>query len=310
MMLNMLRLIDRNGECNLEMLVRTYVEFYRQRLELGVAADREQCPYGRMEYLDDFNQLQRSLLANPFEKFERKRFLYHCKDLGNVAFSSSLWSRINSGGDLNRIRQKFFDDLLAYYEPLGGIPNESELRDLWNVPVSGQDDEQSAPELSLVVHDEVDASEQYSSCVPFFSLQAAAGAFSDGQEVEPEGWVEVGSRHRLEEGMFVAQVVGHSMEPRIPDGAYCLFKFYEGGSRSGRIVLVQHHEIADPDHGGRYTVKQYESTKRIPSDESQEAWGHEHIVFKPLNKDYADIPFEGDPEELRVIAEFLDVLDG
>jgi len=184
----------------------------------------------------------------------------------------------------------------------------------WHVPaatpVNATMLEQSAPKPSLVVHDEVDASEQYSSCVPFFSLQAAAGAFGGGQEVEPEGWVEVNTSQRLEKGMFVAQVVGHSMEPRIPDGSYCLFKFPVIGSRSGRIVLVQHHEISDPDHGGRYTVKQYESTKRMPSDESQEAWGHEHIVFKPLNKDYADIPFEGDPEELRVIAEFLDVLDG
>ena len=29
--------------------------------------------------------------------------------------------------------------------------------------------------------------------------------------------------HRLRPGMFVAQVVGKSMEPAIPDGAYCLF---------------------------------------------------------------------------------------
>jgi phage repressor protein C with HTH and peptisase S24 domain len=108
--------------------------------------------------------------------------------------------------------------------------------------------------------------------------------------------------------MFVAQVVGHSMEPRIPDGSYCLFKFPVVGSRSGRIVLVQHREISDPDHGGCYTVKRYESTKRVPSDESQEEWEHKQIVFKPLNKEYADIPFEGDPEELRVIAEFLEVL--
>ena len=31
------------------------------------------------------------------------------------------------------------------------------------------------------------------------------------------------SRHRLRPGMFVAQVVGKSMEPAIPDGSYCLF---------------------------------------------------------------------------------------
>lgn len=182
----------------------------------------------------------------------------------------------------------------------------------WNIPAEVSSTammEQVVPKISLVIHDEIDPSDQFSSCVPFYSLQAAAGAFGAEQEVEPEGWVEVDTFRRLEKGMFVAQVVGHSMEPRIPDGSYCLFKFPVVGSRSGRIVLVQHREISDPDHGGRYTVKQYESTKRVPSDESQEDWGHEQIVFKPLNKDYADIPFEGDPEELRVIAEFIEVLD-
>ena len=182
----------------------------------------------------------------------------------------------------------------------------------WNIPMASSSTammEQATSKVSLVVHDEVDTSDQYSTCVPFFSLRAAAGTFGGGQEVEPEGWAEVDTFRQLEKGMFVAQVVGHSMEPRIPDGSFCLFKFPVVGSRSGRIVLVQHHEIADPDHGGRYTVKQYESTKRTPSDESQEEWRHEHIVFKPLNKDYADIPFEGDPEELSVIAEFLEVLD-
>jgi len=187
----------------------------------------------------------------------------------------------------------------------------------WNIPAASSSTammEQATQKISLVVHDEIDVSEQYSSCVPFFSLQAAAGAFSDGQEVEPEnepeGWVEVDTFRRLEKGMFVAQVVGHSMEPRIPDGSFCLFQSPVTGSRSGRIVLVQHHEISDPDHGGRYTVKQYESTKRVPSDESQLEWGHESIVFKPFNKDYDDIPFEGDPEDLIVVAEFLEVLDG
>jgi hypothetical protein len=133
MLLNMLRLVDRNGECNLEMLVRAYIEFYKKRLELGVAADRKNCPYNQVEYLNDFNQLQRSLLANPFEKFERKRFMYHCKDLGSVAFSPNLWNQINNTDDLGRIKKKIFSDLLTYYKPLDGIPNELELRELWKI---------------------------------------------------------------------------------------------------------------------------------------------------------------------------------
>ena len=32
-------------------------------------------------------------------------------------------------------------------------------------------------------------------------------------------WVEVDSAHRLRQGMFVAQIAGHSMKPAIPHGS-------------------------------------------------------------------------------------------
>ena len=79
------------------------------------------------------------------------------------------------------------------------------------------------------------------TCVPLVPLKAAAGAFSDPQHVEDDNWewVAVDSKHRLRPGMFVAQVVGKSMEPAIPDGSYCLFRAPVTGTRQGKIVLVQ-----------------------------------------------------------------------
>jgi SAM-dependent methyltransferase/phage repressor protein C with HTH and peptisase S24 domain len=177
----------------------------------------------------------------------------------------------------------------------------------WSVPVSARQAHPQEPSLQII-YSEPDPDDIYTRVVPLYSLQAAAGAFSAVQEVEPEGWVEVDSPRSLRMGMFVAKVVGHSMEPRIPDGSYCLFSSPVVGSRNGRIVLVQHHAIEDPDHGGRYTVKLYESSKRVHSDESQEAWEHEQIVLKPLNPEYENITVSDDLEGLFVIAEFLEVL--
>jgi phage repressor protein C with HTH and peptisase S24 domain len=57
-------------------------------------------------------------------------------------------------------------------------------------------------------------------------LKAAASGFGDPHFLE-EGqwdWVAIDSRRSLRPGMFVAQVVGKSMEPPIPDGSYCLFQ--------------------------------------------------------------------------------------
>ena len=141
--------------------------------------------------------------------------------------------------------------------------------------------------------------------LPVYSLRAAAGKFGEGQEVEEEGWVEVSSM-RLREGMFVAQVVGKSMEPRIPDGNHCIFRAPVQGSRQGKIVLVQHHSIHDSETGGRYTVKRYESEKVA---DGASGWRHTAIRLAPINPDFEAIVFREDTEaKLSVIAELVEVL--
>ena len=50
--------------------------------------------------LEDTVEIKRSILANPFEKFERKRFMHHCKDLAYIAwlFEGRRWL---AGDDLS-----------------------------------------------------------------------------------------------------------------------------------------------------------------------------------------------------------------
>ncbi|HTG34983.1 MAG TPA: S24 family peptidase [Thermoanaerobaculia bacterium] len=149
--------------------------------------------------------------------------------------------------------------------------------------------------------------ERYVTCVPLVSLKAAAGAFGDPQHVEENGfeWVSVDARHRLRRGMFVAQVVGQSMEPAIPDGSYCLFAAPVEGTRQGKIVLAQLRDTTDPETGQRYTVKRYESEKMKDGD----SWSHTKITLKPLNPDFGPIVLtRADQEELQVIAEVVEVL--
>jgi len=149
--------------------------------------------------------------------------------------------------------------------------------------------------------------DRYVTCVPLIALRAAAGAFSDLQHVEDGDWewVEIDSRHRLRLGMFVAQVVGKSMEPAIPDGSYCLFAAPVAGTRQGKTVLVQMRDSTDPETGERYTVKRYESAK-APAEGS---WRHAKITLKPNNPDFSPIELGGaDENRLQVIAECVEVL--
>jgi type I restriction enzyme R subunit len=149
--------------------------------------------------------------------------------------------------------------------------------------------------------------ERYVTCVPLIPLQAAAGAFGDPQHIEPEGfeWVAVITKHRLRPGMFIAQVVGKSMEPTIPDGAYCLFRAPVEGMRQGKTVLVQLRNTTDPETSQRYTVKRYESEKAKDGD----SWRHSNITLKPVNPDFEAIVFTGaDEQQLQVVAELVEVM--
>ena len=129
--------------------------------------------------------------------------------------------------------------------------------------------------------------DSYVTCVPLVHLKVAAGAFSDPQHIEDDDfeWVAVESRHRLRKGMFVAQVVGKSMEPAIRDGAWCLFRTPVEGTRQGKIVLVQLRDATDPETGQRYTVKRYKSQKAKEGD----SWRHEKITLKPVNPAFEPI---------------------
>ena len=154
----------------------------------------------------------------------------------------------------------------------------------------------------VVADDEVDVAARFTTHLPVYSLEAAAGYFGSGHDVEVEGWTEVAGR--LEDTMFVARVVGQSMEPRIADGSLCVFRRIAAGSRQGKIVLAQHRDITDPDTGGSFTVKRYESSVVLEDGERTGL-----VTLHPLNSDYAPIVIRGDDVNVAVVAEFVEVLD-
>jgi len=147
--------------------------------------------------------------------------------------------------------------------------------------------------------------------VPVYELSAAAGDFGPPSAAESLGEVASPPDLRTDECHFAARVRGRSMEPLIPDGSLCLFRLDVIGSRAGRILLVQHHAISDPELGGSYTVKKYQSLKVQDIDAGDDSgWTHAAIQLVPLNREFPTIWINPDhAEELRVIAEFIRVLD-
>jgi hypothetical protein len=78
--------------------------------------------------------------------------------------------------------------------------------------------------------------------LPRYGLRAAATKFGEGMDAREEEWVRVPGNLRLSEGMFIAQVVGRSMEDLIPDGSDCIFRAPVTGSRNGRYLLIEKFE--------------------------------------------------------------------
>ncbi|MBK6267332.1 DUF2075 domain-containing protein [Marivirga sp. S37H4] len=150
--------------------------------------------------------------------------------------------------------------------------------------------------------------EPYKNAIPLVDIQAAAGSFSENQQHSELTWVEVPDGIRVSEGDFICKVVGESMNKRIPNGSLCLFKHYTGGSRNGKIVLVESTSIQDADFGSGYTVKEYESVKNVSDGE----WSHASIILKALsiNKEYSNIVLTKDElVGFRVVGIFDSVIE-
>jgi hypothetical protein len=136
-------------------------------------------------------------------------------------------------------------------------------------------------------------------------LQAVATSFGKEDHVQRLGWKKIANR-KLNKDMFIARVVGKSMEPTIKDGSWCLFRFDRGGSRNGLVALVESRRVSDPETQQSFTIKRYQSEKEDLGDGQ---WRHRRIVLSPDNKSFKDIIIkDASGEEFRVIAEFVTIL--
>jgi hypothetical protein len=138
-------------------------------------------------------------------------------------------------------------------------------------------------------------------------ISAAAGKFSDLQIHSELIWVEPPFNIAVQKGYFICKVIGESMNKKILNGSYCLFKQDDGGSRNGKIVLVESTNIHDSEFGSGYTVKEYHSIKNVSKDE----WSHESIILKPLSdrKEYSEIELAYDEmNDFKVVGIFEKVL--
>ena len=148
--------------------------------------------------------------------------------------------------------------------------------------------------------------EELKNPIPFYDLYAAAGTFSELNSEMNYTLIE-GPENSSNNDYFACRIIGESMNRVIPNGSICLFKTYTGGSRNGKIVLVENRDEQDPDFNSAFTIKTYSSEKSV----SEETWGHKSIVLRPnsLDSSYQNIIItEENAADMRVVGEFVKIL--
>jgi len=118
MLKGMLTLVNDKGQMELGALVNYFRNFYEQRAVAGLQVEVQSAVIKRVKDMSDFD-VARLMLTMPFEKFERKFFLEHRKDLNQVAFVPALWKRLTPEdkaeliGICNRQIEKYYSSRLA-----------------------------------------------------------------------------------------------------------------------------------------------------------------------------------------------------
>lgn len=142
--------------------------------------------------------------------------------------------------------------------------------------------------------------------IPLYNFFAAAGTFSELQSEKSYALIE-GPENSTNKDYFACKIVGESMNRIIPNGSICIFKPYTGGSRNGKILLIENRDIQDPDFNSAFTIKTYSSEKIV----SEDSWIHTSIELRPnsFDNDYKNIVIsEFNAAEMRVIGEFVQIL--
>lgn len=116
-LLSFLKNMNSIGDANIEDVLSDYIAFYEERIIRGLQVDRPSCPYNA-ETLKDKKLIKANMLTNPFEKFERKRFLYHSKDLGVISMNHALFARMEEE-DFQRVKEQMLEDIRNYYREMG-----------------------------------------------------------------------------------------------------------------------------------------------------------------------------------------------
>jgi superfamily II DNA or RNA helicase len=132
LVLSMLKRVDSRGGAELADIREDFREFYQARGRAGLQIDRGRASVASEEVLRSDSQLEGIILRNPFEKFERRRFMRYAKDLGRIEFAWAIWESLRTDeARVDKLRQQMLADLEDWFREAGGSLPRAEVERLF-----------------------------------------------------------------------------------------------------------------------------------------------------------------------------------
>ncbi len=247
-------------------------------------------------FIPNFEELQnRSNLESAL-----KKIVFPAIDLGSSMGFSKDWKYKATGTDGMSLQ---FANTVNLHSSQKGTLHKSQETNL--LPLNSFTEKNE-----FEINDYLIEKEDNKYLIPFINLKVTANPIEYLQNIKsdidfPDGWLNYNGK--FDKDYFIMQIIGDSMEPKVLNNSYCLFRAGEGlaGSRNGRDILFFCKDNLGASK--KLMLKRYFSKKEY---DEYGNFKHTQIELKSLNSDYESIIFE-EPvdDEIQIIGEFIKILD-
>ena len=104
--------IDSDGKVRVIDIVNYFIDFYEERKENGLAAEKPTSIYQKGGYTE--KDVERNIFSNPFKRFSDMRFLRRCKDVSYIEINTIIFRNLTEA-DKKRILDICDTKLAEYY---------------------------------------------------------------------------------------------------------------------------------------------------------------------------------------------------
>ncbi|MFP4076691.1 MAG: DEAD/DEAH box helicase [Halochromatium sp.] len=105
--------VDEEGKVSLTLLTLAFRDFYLDRLNCGLPAEKGNLRMARVKELTE-NEIQQVMLGMPFKKYAQRGFVDYSRDLSQVRIAPALWKRLEPK-DCERLQDLANERIRGYF---------------------------------------------------------------------------------------------------------------------------------------------------------------------------------------------------